>query len=281
MTSDRSPLQLKDIEERLLTRFKWGLSAEIQRPNFQLRRDILCYKLHRDGITLSDDIIDFIANNVRDSIPLVYGREVYDLFCQMKAAFDPDNLLNVGKIVHTPRMDEFLRYEANQRYTIQDTNLMRRIERCNGSGDCRKSNLIGGTMCPAFKVSGDELMSTRARANVLRDILTRGDDPLRDPSVLQVLESCLACKACRSECPSNVDMTRIRAQVLQLHYDATHTPFRSWMVARMALVERIGSLTPYIYNWFATNKWTSKLLKNLLHFAVERRIPTLSRHTMR
>lgn len=68
LTSDRSPLQLKDIEERLLTRFKWGLSAEIQRPNFQLRRDILCYKLHRDGITLSDDIIDFIANNVRDSI---------------------------------------------------------------------------------------------------------------------------------------------------------------------------------------------------------------------
>ena len=214
-------------------------------------------------------------------IPLVYGKEVYDLFCQIKAAFDPDNLLNVGKIVHTLPMDEFLRYEVNQQYAVQDTNLMRRIERCNGSGDCRKSNLIGGTMCPAFKVSGDELMSTRARANVLREILTRGDDPLRDPSVLQMLESCLACKACRSECPSNVDMTRIRAQVLQLHYDATHTPFRSWMVARMALVERIGSLTPYIYNWFATNKWTSKLLKNLLHFSVERRIPTLSRHTMR
>lgn len=68
LTSDRSPLQLKDIEDRLLTRFKWGLSAEIQRPDFQLRRDILCYKLYRDGITLSDDIIDFIANNVRDSI---------------------------------------------------------------------------------------------------------------------------------------------------------------------------------------------------------------------
>ena len=68
LTSDRSPLQLKDIEERLLTRFKWGLSAEIMRPDFQLRKDILCYKLHRDGITLQEDIIDFIANNVRDSI---------------------------------------------------------------------------------------------------------------------------------------------------------------------------------------------------------------------
>ena len=68
LTSDRSPLELKDIEDRLLTRFKWGLSAEILRPDFQLRRDILCSKLHRDGITLSDDIIDFIATNVRDSI---------------------------------------------------------------------------------------------------------------------------------------------------------------------------------------------------------------------
>ncbi len=68
LTSDRSPLQLKDIEERLLTRFKWGLSAEILRPDFQLRKDILCYKLHRDGIALDETIIDFIANNVRDSI---------------------------------------------------------------------------------------------------------------------------------------------------------------------------------------------------------------------
>ena len=68
LTSDRSPLQLKDIEDRLLTRFKWGLSAEILRPDFQLRKDILCYKLHRDGIVLDENIIDFIANNVRDSI---------------------------------------------------------------------------------------------------------------------------------------------------------------------------------------------------------------------
>ena len=68
LTSDRSPLELKDLEDRLLTRFKWGLSAEILRPDFQLRRDILCSKLHRDGVTLSDEIIDFIATNVTESI---------------------------------------------------------------------------------------------------------------------------------------------------------------------------------------------------------------------
>ena len=216
-------------------------------------------------------------------IPLMYGEKVYDLFCQIKDTFDPDGLLNTGKIVRTPPMDEFLRYEINQEYALKGhTDLMRRIERCNGSGDCRKSNVIGGTMCPAFKVSGDELMTTRARANILREILTRGDfDKEQVAAIYQQLSTCLACKACRSECPSNVDMTRIRAQVLQLIYDRTHTPFRSWMVARMAAIERLGSLVPYIYNWFATNKLTSYILKKMLHFAVERRIPTLSHHTMR
>ena len=220
-------------------------------------------------------------------IPLMYGKEVYDLFCQLKDAFDPDKLLNMGKIVHTPPMDQFLRYEVNQPYTIAASasrdaaeTLMRRIERCNGSGDCRKSNLIGGTMCPAFKVSGDELMTTRARANVLREVLTRGSLP-QSKEVQQVLSSCLACKACKSECPSNVDMTRLRSQVLQLYYDQTHVPFRVMMVSFMAQIERIGSWVPRIYNWFATTNWTAKILKNMVHFAAERHIPTLSRYTMR
>lgn len=209
-------------------------------------------------------------------IPLMYGQEVYDLFCQIKDAFDPDSLLNIGKIVHTPPMDRFLRYELNQ----PTSDLLRRIERCNGSGDCRKSNLIGGMMCPAFKVSGDELMTTRARANVLREVLTRGSLP-QSKEVQQVLSSCLACKACKSECPSNVDMTRLRSQVLQLYYDQTHVPFRVMMISLMAQIERIGSWVPRIYNWFATTNWTAKILKNMVHFAAERHIPTLSRYTMR
>ena len=222
-------------------------------------------------------------------IPLMYGDEVYDLFCQIKDAFDPEGLLNVGKIVRTPPMDKFLRYEFNNQQIATVScqlsttgDLLRRIERCNGSGDCRKSNLIGGTMCPTYKVSGDELMTTRARANILRELLSRGHWTKEEMSTINYqLSTCLACKACRSECPSNVDMTRIRSEVLQLIYDKTHTPFRSWMVARMASIERLGSFVPYIYNWFATNRLTSYLLKKLLHFATERHIPTLSRHTMR
>ena len=212
-------------------------------------------------------------------IPLLYGQEVYDLFCQLKAAFDPDSLLNMGKIVNTPPMDEFLRYQLNQ----PTSDLLRRIERCNGSADCRKSNLMGGTMCPTFKVSGDELQSTRARANILREFLSRGTvDKKHLLSIISsLLTSCLACKACRSECPSNVDMTRLRSEILQLYYDKTHTPFRIWMIAHTTQIERIGSFVPAIYNWFATTRWTSAILKRLMHFAAERRIPTLSRYTLR
>ena len=228
-------------------------------------------------------------------IPLVYGNEVYNLFCQIKNAFDPDGILNIGKIVRTPPMDQFLRYELTPQQSHSDsgptasavpqrsglTSLLKQIERCNGSADCRKSALIGGMMCPTYKVSGDELMTTRARANILRELLTRGNLEILKSSNLEILSSCLACKACRTECPSNVDMTRIRSQVLQLIYDKTHTPFRTWMVARMATVERLGSFVPAIYNFFATNRFTSYILKRILHFATARRIPTLSRHTMR
>ncbi|MCQ2341776.1 MAG: FAD-binding protein, partial [Paludibacteraceae bacterium] len=222
-------------------------------------------------------------------IPLMYGQEIYDLFCELKKTWDPDDLLNMGKIVNTPPMDEYLRVESVKckdnlpidQFTNLHIDLLRRIERCNGAGDCRKSNLIGGTMCPAYKVSGEEIATTRARANVLREKLTRDPKGVTSEEIATVLDSCLACKGCKSECPSNVDMTRLRSEILQLKYDATHTPFRSWMVARMASVERLGSIVPTIYNWFATNRLTSTAIKHIVNFSTERQIPTLSRHSMR
>ncbi len=220
-------------------------------------------------------------------IPLMYGEEVYQLMRQVKQCWDPDGLFNMNKIVDAPPMDESLRYDVNQHYKCSDTDLMCLIEQCNGAGDCRKSNNIGGTMCPAFKVSHDELMTTRARANVLREILTRGLDPTigqghKEEELLEeMLYSCLACKGCKGECPSNVDMTKIRAQVLQMLYDRHGTPFRSWMVARMAAVERLGRLVLPIYNFFATQRFTSSIIKRIVSFAPERGIPKLSSRTMR
>ena len=239
-------------------------------------------------------------------IPLMYGEECYRLMQEVKRCWDPYNVFNMNKIVDAPGMDEWLRFETGQPYAIEDAEtvfnwraafdeckvdgasgvrsqahaLMCSIEQCNGAGDCRKSNLIGGTMCPAFKATGDELMTTRARANILRECLTHGDG-FTSPEVKEVLESCLACKGCRGECPSNVDMTRIRAEVLEQIHEREGTPLRSFAVARMAAVERLGHLVRPLYNFFARWRPSAALLKRILRFAAERQIPALSRHTLR
>lgn len=241
-------------------------------------------------------------------IKMLYGDETYELMRQVKQCWDPEGMFNLHKIVDTLPMDSMLRFDVDQQYDIekklgsdntyfnwkaafdeckapgatgaksQMNALMCSIEQCNGAGDCRKSNLIGGTLCPAYKVSGDELKTTRARANVLREILTRGGDYKQ---VKEELDSCLACKGCKSECPSNVDMTRLRAEVLQYYYDEHGTPFRSFMVSRMAQIEQLGAMVRPLYNFFASWNLSSAIIKNVIRFSSERKIPTLSRHSMR
>lgn len=241
-------------------------------------------------------------------IKILYGDETYELMRQVKHCWDPDGMFNLHKIVDTLPMDSMLRFDVDQQYDIekrigsdktyfnwkaafdeckapgatgaksQMNALMCSIEQCNGAGDCRKGNLIGGTLCPAYKVSGDELKTTRARANVLRELLTRGGDY---SLVKDELNSCLACKGCKSECPSNVDMTRLRAEVFQHYYDNHGTPFRSFMVSRMALIEEFGHLVRPLYNFFATWDISSKIIKRIVSFSTERQIPTLCRYSMR
>lgn len=253
-------------------------------------------------------------------IPLLYGKEAYELMRQVKQCWDPEGLLNRHKIVDTLPMDSMLRFEENQQYAIEqvigsdDTYynwkaafdectapgatgaksqthaLMCTIEQCNGAGDCRKSNLIGGTMCPAYKVSGDELNTTRARANVLRELLTqRNNSPLGAPRrfaceelytlnsklIKEVLDSCLACKGCRAECPSNVDMTRIRAELLQHYYNQHGTPLRTWLVARTAQMEALAQRVRPIYNFLVSFKPTASFIKKGMGFAQERELPKL------
>ena len=203
-------------------------------------------------------------------IPLQYGEPTYELMRQVKYCWDPDNIFNPHKIVDTPKMDEYLR--ADRSKTGDD--LLCRVEQCNGAGDCRKSQIIGGTMCPTYKASRDELQTTRARANILREFLS-GEKVVDTALVKEVLLSCLACKACRKECPSGVDMTRLRAEALQRIYDQEGTPVRTMMVANNATVQKLGSFVPHIYNFFASNQFTSALLKKIVGFAPERQIPLI------
>lgn len=256
-------------------------------------------------------------------IPLMYGEEVYQLMREVKHCWDPDGVFNMNKIVDTPPMDESLRFDIGQKYKVEEEllsyntyynwraafdeckvegasgvrsqahALMCSIEQCNGAGACLKSHLIGGTMCPAHMVSQDETKSTRTRANVLREILTRGfeSEAFADvkagksvfdiPELSEVLDTCLACKGCLSECPSNVDMTKLRSEILQQKYDRHGTPFRSWMVARMAKMEELGAMVRPFYNFFATFKPSAWVIKKIVRFSTDRQIPKLSRYSMR
>lgn len=204
-------------------------------------------------------------------IPLQYGEPTYELMRQVKYCWDPDNIFNPHKIVDTPKMDEYLR--ADRSKTGDD--LLCRVEQCNGAGDCRKSQIIGGTMCPTYKASRDELQTTRARANILREFLS--GEKVDSALVKEVLLYCLACKACHKECPSGVDMTRLRAEALQRIYDQEGTPVRTIIVANNATVQKLGSFVPHIYNFFASNQFTSAILKKIVGFAPERHIPLIHR----
>lgn len=245
-------------------------------------------------------------------IPLMYGAEVYSLMRTLKHTWDPYGVFNTGKIIDTPPMDEHLRFLLagdkesgcaslaascalpdrtyftwNSEFTNNESNpyaMLCNLEQCNGAGACRKSSLMGGTMCPAFKVSGDELWSTRARSNVLRELLTYGGsfkEAVCSKEAGDVLSSCLACKGCRSECPSNVDMTRLRAELLQHRWRFKGTPLYIWMIARMASVERLGHHVRPVYNFLAGWKPSASLIKRLVKFSSQRNIPKLSRWSMR
>jgi FAD/FMN-containing dehydrogenase/Fe-S oxidoreductase len=224
-------------------------------------------------------------------IPLMIGEHNYRLLLQIKHTWDPENIFNAGKIVNTPQMNTFLRYEPGAPVrdikTIfdfsRDGGYLRSAEKCNGSGDCRKSEIIGGTMCPSYMATKNEQTTTRARANMLREIITgsKEKNPFDDQRLYQVLDLCLSCKGCKSECPSNVDMAKLKAEFLQHYYDANGIPLRSRIIAGISIINRWGSYIPWVTNFFMGNRFTSSLLKKLLGFAPKRSLPALYKITLR
>lgn len=220
-------------------------------------------------------------------IPLMLGQHNYELIRKLKYTWDPKNILNPGKIVDTPPITKDLRILMGQPYFQASTlfdyaphgDLLRSVEMCNGSGDCRKSNLIGGTMCPSYMATRDEDKSTRARANVLREYLTRPqkENVFDSEEVLQVLDLCLSCKACKSECPSNIDMAKFKTEFLQQYYDQHGFPMRSLLIAYLPRINKIGMAFRSISNLITS----TQLFKKAIGFAPERKIPELSKLSLR
>ena len=224
-------------------------------------------------------------------IPLMIGENNYNLIRQIKRTWDPENIFNPGKIVDPVEMNTSLRYSPGRKPReiktwfdfSSDQGFLRSVEKCNGSGDCRKSEIIGGLMCPSYMASHDEQTTTRARANMLREIITRSekDNPFDSKELYDILDLCLSCKGCKSECPSNVDMTKLKAEFLQHYYDANGTPLKVKAVAAISRINKIGSGFPMLSNALLGNKVTSGILKKMMGIAPQRSLPKLYKTTLR
>ncbi|HQB28821.1 MAG TPA: FAD-binding and (Fe-S)-binding domain-containing protein, partial [Paludibacter sp.] len=192
-------------------------------------------------------------------IPLMIGEHNYQLLKQIKQTWDPQGILNSGKITDTPPMDTALRYEPGKAtreiktvFSFEnDMGLIRAVERCNGSGDCRKTEITGGLMCPSYMASRNEKQTTRARANILREYLTHSTqkNPFNHREIYEVLDLCLSCKGCKSECPSNVDMAKLKAEFLQHYYDANGVPLRARLIANINNINALGAKMPALTNF--------------------------------
>lgn len=223
-------------------------------------------------------------------IKQMVGEKNYALFKSIKHAWDPNNIFNPNKIVDTPPMNTMLRYTPGQKtpefktvFRFHNQDILQHAEQCNGTGDCRKTHLSGGTMCPSYMATKNEKDTTRARANILREFLTSSTKMNRfdHQEIYEVMDLCLSCKACKSECPSNVDMAKLKAEFLQQYYDANGVPFRSKLIANFNKSAKLGSIAPAIYNWMVTTPATGNMIKRISGFAVKRSMPTLYKISLR
>ena len=222
-------------------------------------------------------------------IPWMVGEANYQLMRELKSWWDPKGIFNPNKIVDTPPMDTFLRYEAGQQtpvfhtaFRYKDQDVLQHAEQCNGSGDCRKTPVSGGTMCPSFMATRNEKETTRARANILREFLTRSTQPNRfnHQEIKEVMDLCLACKGCKAECPSNVDVAKLKMEFLYQYQKENGTPLRSWLVGHFASISSIASYVPALYNWVMGTPFLRRISNQLVGFHPDRTMPLLAKQTL-
>lgn len=216
-------------------------------------------------------------------IPIMIGEKNYELVKKVKSTFDPHNIFNQGKIINPFPMDKNLRYEIDRDEpdieTITDFSdslgILRASEKCNGSGDCRKPSFAGGTMCPSYRATKNEKDTTRARANVLREVLTTSDkvNKFDSEELKQVFDLCLSCKACASECPSNVDVSILKAEFQYQYYKTHGIPFRTKMFASNNSLNKLGSKFPA----FTNTVLNTSAVKKIMGIAKKRSVPKLNK----
>ena len=220
----------------------------------------------------------------------LFGDELYEGMRELKRAFDPDNRLNPGKKVDSPSMTDSLREPSLPRalpvatlfpFPYQD-GMRGAANRCVRVGACRKSAASGGTMCPSFMATRDERHSTRGRANALVDALSSPDPlaALGDDALMEALDLCLECKACKSECPMSVDMATLKAETLFHRYARKGTPLSARLFGNARRVNRLGSLFAPMANAAGRSAFVRGLTERLSGIDRRRPLPTFARQSL-
>ena len=250
------------------------------RPLINLKEQSEMHKMVSIANAISDLVLEFngaMSGEHGDGLARshfnakLFGPAIYDAFRQIKRAFDAKNLMNPGKIVDAPAMTESLKISPRYKPWEPRTTLnfaaqggfARAVEMCSGMAECRKK--LDGTMCPSYMGTLDEEHSTRGRANALRNAIS-GRAPQEEftgKRLYDVMDLCLECKACKAECPSNVDMAKLKYEFLDHYYRANGLPLRNRIFGAIESLNRLGSSLAPVSNWIANsslNRWLMEIL---------------------
>lgn len=221
-------------------------------------------------------------------LPRMFGPELMEALREFKAIWDPGNKMNPGKLINAYRVEEFLRTGPDYRPLKPQTNFSffadqrsfaNAAGRCVGVAKCRRHE--GGTMCPSYRATGEEMHSTRGRARLLFELLQ--GEPLKDlwrnESVKQALDLCLACKGCKGECPVQVDMATYKAEFLSHYYDTHPRPRQAYTMGLIHRWARIASKMPGLVNFFTQTPPFAHIAKRIAGMAPQRSIPKFAATT--
>jgi len=219
-----------------------------------------------------------------------YGEEIVEIYRRVKGAFDPDGIFNPGAIVDPAPIDEDWRVDPGESTPeietyfdwSEDAGLVRSVEKCNGAGVCRKNAEAGGTMCPSYHATQEELDTTRGRANVFRQLLY-AEKPARafeSEQLREALDLCLSCKACKTECPAGVDMAKMKAEFFQQYYDRRGGPPRSAaFFGRFREFAELAAIWPWLVNLLLQWSLVRWIVDRWYGLAPDRELPTFAAQT--
>ena len=257
--------------------------TDIQKMH-DIAREVRDLLIELDGTTSGEHGDGLVRSEWIESM---FGPQIYQALTEVKKAFDPDGIMNPGKIVDAPPMTENLRFGSDYSTIKIDTyfdfssqdGFGGAIEMCNGVGACRKT--LTGTMCPSFIGTREEEHSTRGRANALRSIISGAlpHTELTNERLQEVLDLCLGCKACKAECPSNVDMAKIKYEVLAHYHKANGLPLHRRLFGEIGALAPLASMFSPLSNWAVNNTLSKWIAEKTIGVDRRRDMPTFVRPT--